>query len=134
MYRGARYDHPGVLSCPRRRQRAKRYNARHLDQLFAQGSACVVKMNPVNDYLGPFYEQIFSQFVSRGLLRFVYGAADPTQAALLRPLSHDSSTGQVLCGGHTHGAAGNLCLRGGWLTRSAAMAAQPKGGSGPARR
>jgi len=33
-------------------------------------------MNPVNDYLGPFYEQIFSEFVSRGWLRFVYGGAD----------------------------------------------------------
>ena len=26
-----------------------------LDQLFARGSVCVVKMNPVNGYLSPFY-------------------------------------------------------------------------------
>jgi hypothetical protein len=26
-----------------------------LDQLFARSSICVVKINPVNDYLGPFY-------------------------------------------------------------------------------
>ena len=33
-------------------------------------------MNPVNDYLGPFYEKIFSEFISRGWLRFMYGGAD----------------------------------------------------------
>src|ERR1700756_4077284 len=33
-------------------------------------------MNPVNEYLGPFYEHIFSEFISRGWLRLLYGGAD----------------------------------------------------------
>jgi acyl-CoA reductase-like NAD-dependent aldehyde dehydrogenase len=47
-----------------------------IDQLYVRGNVCAVKMNPVNDYLGSFYEQIFSEFISRGWLRFLYGGAD----------------------------------------------------------
>jgi acyl-CoA reductase-like NAD-dependent aldehyde dehydrogenase len=47
-----------------------------IDQLYVRGNVCAVKLNPVNDYLGPFYEQIFSDFVSRGWLRILYGGAD----------------------------------------------------------
>jgi hypothetical protein len=47
-----------------------------MDQLYVQGNVCAVKMNPVNDYLGHFYEQIFSEFISRGWLRFLYGGPD----------------------------------------------------------
>ena len=47
-----------------------------IDQLYVRGNVCAVKMHPVNDYLGPFYEQIFSEFISRGWLRFLYGGAD----------------------------------------------------------
>ena len=39
---------------------------------------CVVllKMNPVNDYLGPLFEQAFQPLIRSGLLRIVYGGAD----------------------------------------------------------
>ena len=47
-----------------------------IDQLYIRGNVCVVKMNPVNEYLGPFYEHIFSEFISRGWLRVLYGGAD----------------------------------------------------------
>jgi len=47
-----------------------------IDQLYIQGNVCAVKMNPVNEYLGRFYEQIFSEFISRGWLRLLYGGAD----------------------------------------------------------
>jgi hypothetical protein len=47
-----------------------------IDQLYVRGNVCAVKLNPVNDYLGPFYEQIFSDFISRGCLRILYGGAD----------------------------------------------------------
>ncbi|MGO8938097.1 MAG: aldehyde dehydrogenase family protein [Mycobacterium sp.] len=47
-----------------------------IDQLYVRGNVCAVKMHPVNDYLGPFYDQIFSEFISRGWLRFLYGGAD----------------------------------------------------------
>ena len=52
-------------------------NARSvLYKLYVQGQVVVVKMNPVNEYLGPIFEQIFAPFVSAGYVRFVYGAAD----------------------------------------------------------
>src|ERR1700722_12301367 len=47
-----------------------------IDQLYIRGNVCAVKMNPVNEYLGPFYEHIFSAFLSRGCLRLLYGGAD----------------------------------------------------------
>jgi hypothetical protein len=47
-----------------------------VDQLYIRGNVCAVKMNPVNEYLGPFYEHIFSEFISRGWLRLLYGGAD----------------------------------------------------------
>jgi aldehyde dehydrogenase (NAD(P)+) len=47
-----------------------------LYKMFADGTVCVLKMNPVNDYLGPFFEEIFAPLVSAGYLRFAYGGAD----------------------------------------------------------
>ena len=76
MYSGAGYDRPGVSLVLGAGNVGSITTLDILDQLFAQGSVCLVKMNPVNDYLGPFYEKIFSEFVSRGWLRFVYGGAD----------------------------------------------------------
>src|SRR4029078_8669978 len=46
-----------------------------IDQLYVRGNVCAVKMTPVNEYLGPFYEHIFSEFISRGWLRLLLGAA-----------------------------------------------------------
>ncbi|MEB3980962.1 aldehyde dehydrogenase family protein [Mycobacterium sp. 663a-19] len=76
MYRGAGYAHPGVSLVLGAGNIGSITTLDILDQLFAQGSVCVVKMNPVNEYLGPFYEEIFGEFVSRGWLRFVYGGGD----------------------------------------------------------
>lgn len=76
MYRGAGYAHPGVSLVLGAGNIGTITTLDILDQLFAHGSVCVVKMNPVNDYLGPFYEKIFDEFVSRGWLRFIYGGAD----------------------------------------------------------
>ena len=76
MYRGVGYDHPGVCLVLGAGNLGSITTLDVLDQLYAHGRVCVVKMNPVNDYLGPFYEKIFSEFVSRGWLRFVYGGAD----------------------------------------------------------
>lgn len=50
-----------------------------LYKLFAEGQVCLLKMNPVNDYLGPIFEEIFEAFVSAGFLRFGYGGADVGQ-------------------------------------------------------
>jgi aldehyde dehydrogenase (NAD(P)+) len=45
-------------------------------KLYAEGSVCLLKMNPVNDYLGPVFEKIFASFIQEGFVRFVYGGAD----------------------------------------------------------
>jgi aldehyde dehydrogenase (NAD(P)+) len=50
-----------------------------LYKLYAEGQVCLLKMNPVNSYLGPIFEEIFSEFVSRGYLRFAYGGAEVGQ-------------------------------------------------------
>ncbi|MEL6341745.1 MAG: aldehyde dehydrogenase family protein [Myxococcota bacterium] len=44
-----------------------------LYKLFIEGQVVIVKMNPVNDYLGPIFEQIFQPFIAKGYVRFAYG-------------------------------------------------------------
>ena len=47
-----------------------------LYKLLAGGAVCMLKMNPVNDYLGPLFERAFEPFCDAGYLRFAYGGAD----------------------------------------------------------
>ncbi|RKH55762.1 aldehyde dehydrogenase [Corallococcus llansteffanensis] len=47
-----------------------------LYKLFVEGTACVLKMNPVNAYLGPFLEQAFAPLVARDALAIMYGGAE----------------------------------------------------------
>jgi aldehyde dehydrogenase (NAD(P)+) len=47
-----------------------------LYKLYAEGHVCVLKMNPVNDYLGPVFEDIFANLVRAGFIRFAYGGAE----------------------------------------------------------
>jgi aldehyde dehydrogenase (NAD(P)+) len=44
-----------------------------LYKLYAEGQVSVLKMNPVNSYLGPLLEEVFAEFVDAGYVRFVYG-------------------------------------------------------------
>ncbi len=46
-----------------------------LYKMLAEGAVCMLKMNPVNDYLGPIFEQVFAPFVDADYLRFAYGGA-----------------------------------------------------------
>jgi acyl-CoA reductase-like NAD-dependent aldehyde dehydrogenase len=46
-----------------------------LHKLYAEGEVVLAKMNPVNDYLRPHFEKVFSEFVDRGFVRFVDGGA-----------------------------------------------------------
>ncbi|MFT5355099.1 MAG: hypothetical protein ACI9KE_002315 [Polyangiales bacterium] len=46
-----------------------------LYKLFAEGEVVLLKMNPVNEYLGPIIEEACSKLVDRGFLRVVYGGA-----------------------------------------------------------
>ncbi len=47
-----------------------------LYKLFAENEVCVLKMNPVNEYVGPFIEQAFACLVEADFLRVVYGGAE----------------------------------------------------------
>lgn len=46
-----------------------------LYKLFAEGAVCLIKLSPVNEYLGPIFERIFEPFVTSGYLRVAYGGA-----------------------------------------------------------
>lgn len=46
-----------------------------ITKLFNEGKVCVLKMNPVNAYLGPFIEEAFADAIARGFLAVVYGGA-----------------------------------------------------------
>ena len=47
-----------------------------LYKLFVEGKVALIKMSPVNAYLGPFLENAFAPLIDRGFLRIVYGGAD----------------------------------------------------------
>jgi aldehyde dehydrogenase (NAD(P)+) len=47
-----------------------------VDRMINCGEAVVCKMNPVNEYLGPIFEDIFAPLVRHGYLAFVYGGGD----------------------------------------------------------
>ena len=45
-------------------------------KMFIEGFVCLLKMNPVNEWAGPFIERALAPLISRGFLRVVYGGAD----------------------------------------------------------
>ena len=47
-----------------------------LYKMYADGEVVIVKMNPVNEYLGPIFERIFTPLIEAGFVRFAYGAGD----------------------------------------------------------
>jgi len=47
-----------------------------LTKLFNEGKVCLLKMNPVNAYMGPLLEQAFAEVIARGFLAIVYGGAE----------------------------------------------------------
>jgi aldehyde dehydrogenase (NAD(P)+) len=47
-----------------------------MSELFVQGSTVVLKFNPVNAYLGPFFEHVFGLLIEGGFVRLIYGGAD----------------------------------------------------------
>ena len=47
-----------------------------LHKLVLEDEVCILKMNPVNDYLGPHLLKAFKPLVDRNFLRIVYGGAE----------------------------------------------------------
>jgi acyl-CoA reductase-like NAD-dependent aldehyde dehydrogenase len=47
-----------------------------LSKMFNEGKTCILKMNPVNAYLGPFLEEAFADAIRQGFLAIVYGGAE----------------------------------------------------------
>jgi len=47
-----------------------------LTKMFNEGKTCILKMNPVNAYLGPYLEQAFTEAIRQNYLAVVYGGSD----------------------------------------------------------
>jgi aldehyde dehydrogenase (NAD(P)+) len=47
-----------------------------LHELYAEGAVSMVKMNPVNAYLEPFFAEAFASLVDRGFVRFASGGIE----------------------------------------------------------
>lgn len=45
-------------------------------KLFVEGQVCILKMNPVNEYLGAFIEESFKALIDARYLEMAYGGAD----------------------------------------------------------
>lgn len=47
-----------------------------ITKLFNEGAVCLLKMNPINAYLGPFIEEAFADAIARDFLAVSYGGPD----------------------------------------------------------
>lgn len=56
-----------------------------LYKLFVEDRVCLLKMNPVNEYVGPFLTRAFQVLVDQGYLRIVYGGAEQGIAVCQHP-------------------------------------------------
>jgi acyl-CoA reductase-like NAD-dependent aldehyde dehydrogenase len=55
-------------------------------KLYAENEVVIVKTNPVNSYLGPFWEAAMKPFVDAGFIAFVHGGAEVGQHLCNHPL------------------------------------------------
>lgn len=75
-----------------------------LYKFVAEGSVCILKMNPINAFLGPLFERVFEPFVRAGYLRFAYG---------------DATVGKFLC---SHDLVDEIHITGSTSTHDAIVA------------
>ena len=47
-----------------------------ITKMFNEGKVCLLKMNPVNAYLGPYIEEAFAESIKQKFLAVVYGGAE----------------------------------------------------------
>jgi hypothetical protein len=55
-------------------------------KLFQEGRSVLLKMNPVNEALGPVFERAYAPLIDAGYLQIIYGGADVGAAAVQHPL------------------------------------------------
>lgn len=60
-----------------------------LYKMFVEGSVCLLKMNPVNEYVGPFMQRAFKPLIDAGYLAIVYGGGDVGAYLCQHPLVDD---------------------------------------------
>lgn len=58
-------------------------------KMFIEGFVCLLKMNPVNEWVGPILERALAPLVDRGYLRIVYGGGDVGQYLVEHAGVHD---------------------------------------------
>ena len=58
-------------------------------KMFIEGFVCILKMNPVNEWVGPHLERALAPLIDRGYLRIVYGGAEVGQYLCDHPLVDD---------------------------------------------
>lgn len=56
-----------------------------LHKLLYSGDVVILKMNPVNEYLGPVLEKIFDGFIQKGYLKLVYGSGEVGEYLTVHP-------------------------------------------------
>ncbi|NOS98067.1 MAG: aldehyde dehydrogenase, partial [Methylotenera sp.] len=56
-----------------------------LTKMFNEGKVCLLKMNPVNAYLGPFIEEAFKVAIDQNFLAVVYGGAEVGRHLVYHP-------------------------------------------------
>ncbi|GAP99288.1 aldehyde dehydrogenase family protein [Leptolyngbya sp. NIES-2104] len=79
-----------------------------LHKLFAENQVVLLKMNPVNDYVGKFLEQAFEPLITDGFLQIVYGGTDVGSYLCQHP-KIDSI--HVTGSHHTYYAIANSCSK-----------------------
>ena len=57
-----------------------------ITKMFNEGKVCVLKMNPVNSYLGPFIEEAFAPAIELGFLSVAYGGVEEAKYLIDHPV------------------------------------------------
>jgi acyl-CoA reductase-like NAD-dependent aldehyde dehydrogenase len=72
-----------------------------ISKIFQEGHVVLLKMNPVNEYLGPIFQRLFARLIDEGYLRIIYGGAEVGAAAVNHPdVDEVHITGSI----HSHDA------------------------------
>ena len=82
-----------------------------ITKMFNEGKVCILKMNPVNAYLGPCIEEAFKAAIDQQFLTVVYGGAEVGRHLVYHPkideihlTGSDKTYEQIVWGNHGHEA------------------------------